>query len=108
MTRAGSYDLAGTGLSEPGPMRRTSVHIAEELRTALHQAGVGGPYILVGSAFGGDDLRTFADCTWTRAVLACAQLHSAMPLCSGSFRVDIALQAAGDEPWSGLNTQKRK
>ena len=32
MTRAGSYDLAGTGLSEPGPMRRTSVHIAEELR----------------------------------------------------------------------------
>ncbi len=41
-TRAGSYDLAGTGLNEPGPMRRTSVHIAEELRTALHQAGVGG------------------------------------------------------------------
>src|SRR5271154_4368854 len=59
--RAGSYDLAGTGLSEPGPMRRTSVHIAEELRTALHQAGGGGPYILVASAFGGDNLRTFAD-----------------------------------------------
>jgi hypothetical protein len=60
-TRAGSYDLAGTGLNEPGTMRRTSVRIAEELRTALHQAGVGGPYILVGSAFGGDNLRTFAD-----------------------------------------------
>lgn len=49
------------GLNEPGPMRHTSVHIAEELRTALHQVGVGGPYILVGSAFGGDNLRTFAD-----------------------------------------------
>jgi hypothetical protein len=30
-------------------MPRTSVHIAEELRTALDHAGIGGPYILVGS-----------------------------------------------------------
>src|SRR5437879_8294750 len=60
-TRACSYDRAGTGFSEPGPMPRTGVHIAEELRTALHHAGIGGPYILVGSAFGGDNVRTFAD-----------------------------------------------
>ena len=42
-------------------MPRTSVRIAEELRTALHNAGIAGPYILVGSAFGGDNVRTFAD-----------------------------------------------
>jgi pimeloyl-ACP methyl ester carboxylesterase len=60
-TRACSYDRAGTGFSDPGPMPRTSVHIAEELRTALHHAGIDGPYILVGSAFGGDNVRTFAD-----------------------------------------------
>src|SRR6266436_2187540 len=60
-TRACSYDRAGTGFSDPGPMPRTSVRIAEELRTALHHAGIGGPYILVGSAFGGDNVRTFAD-----------------------------------------------
>src|SRR5690349_21365164 len=60
-TRACSYDRAGTGFSDPGPMPRTSVHIAEELRTALRRAGIGGPYILVGSAFGGDNVRTFAD-----------------------------------------------
>jgi len=60
-TRACSYDRAGTGFSEPGPMPRTSAHIAEELRTAFHHAGIGGPYILVGSAFGGDNVRTFAD-----------------------------------------------
>src|SRR5712691_386248 len=42
-------------------MPRTSVRIADELRTALHHAGIGGPYILVGSAFGGDNVRTFAD-----------------------------------------------
>jgi formylglycine-generating enzyme required for sulfatase activity len=60
-TRACSYDRAGTGFSEPGPMPRTSVRIARELRTALHRARIRGPYILVGSAFGGDNVRTFAD-----------------------------------------------
>lgn len=60
-TRVCSYDRAGAGFSDPGPMPRSSVHIAEELHTALHRAGVGGPYILVGHAFGGDNVRTFAD-----------------------------------------------
>src|SRR5258708_6679281 len=60
-TRACSYDRAGAGFSDPGPMPRTSVHIAQELRTALHHAGIAGPYILVGHAFGGDNVRTFAD-----------------------------------------------
>lgn len=60
-TRACVYDRAGTGFSDSGPMTRTSVRIATELRTALHRAGVTGPYILVGSAFGGDNVRAFAD-----------------------------------------------
>ena len=60
-TRVCSYDRAGTGFSDPGPMPRTSVRIAKELRIALHNAGIRGPYILVGSAFGGDNVRTFAD-----------------------------------------------
>jgi pimeloyl-ACP methyl ester carboxylesterase len=42
-------------------MPRTSVLIADELHTALHNAGIAGPYILVGHAFGGDNVRTFAD-----------------------------------------------
>jgi pimeloyl-ACP methyl ester carboxylesterase len=60
-TRACSYDRAGTGFSDPGPMPRTSVRIAGELRAALRRAGIPGPYILVGSAFGGDNVRSFAD-----------------------------------------------
>jgi pimeloyl-ACP methyl ester carboxylesterase len=59
-TRACSYDRAGAGFSDPGPMPRTSVRIAEELHTALHRAGIAAPYILVGHAFGGDNVRTFA------------------------------------------------
>ncbi len=60
-TRACSYDRAGAGFSEAGPMPRTSVRIADELHAALHNAGIEGPYILVGHAFGGDNVRTFAD-----------------------------------------------
>jgi pimeloyl-ACP methyl ester carboxylesterase len=59
-TRACSYDRAGAGFSDPGPLPRTSVRIADELRSALHHAGIQGPYILVGHAFGGDNVRTFA------------------------------------------------
>lgn len=59
-TRACSYDRAGAGFSDPGPLPRTSVRIAGELRSALHHAGIRGPYILVGHAFGGDNVRTFA------------------------------------------------
>jgi pimeloyl-ACP methyl ester carboxylesterase len=55
-TRACSYDRAGAGFSDPGPMPRTSVRIAAELRGALHNAGIRGPYILVGNAFGGGTL----------------------------------------------------
>ncbi len=59
-TRACSYDRAGAGFSDPGPMPRSSVRIADELHSALHHAGIKGPYILVGHAFGGDNVRTFA------------------------------------------------
>jgi pimeloyl-ACP methyl ester carboxylesterase len=60
-TRACSYDRAGAGFSDPGPLPRSSIRIADELHSALHHAGIRGPYILVGHAFGGDNVRTFAE-----------------------------------------------
>jgi pimeloyl-ACP methyl ester carboxylesterase len=42
-------------------MPRTSVRIAQELHSALRNTGAKGPYILVGHAFGGDNVRTFAN-----------------------------------------------
>jgi photosystem II stability/assembly factor-like uncharacterized protein/pimeloyl-ACP methyl ester carboxylesterase len=59
-TRACSYDRPGSGFSPAGPMPRTSVRIADELHDALHGAGITGPYILVGHAFGGLNMRVFA------------------------------------------------
>jgi pimeloyl-ACP methyl ester carboxylesterase len=60
-TQACSYDRAGSGFSGPAPLPRTSERIATELRDALQSAGIAGPYILVGHAFGGLNIRAFAD-----------------------------------------------
>jgi pimeloyl-ACP methyl ester carboxylesterase len=60
-TRACTYDRAGSGFSDAGPMPRTSVRIADELHSALHHAGISGPYILVGHSFGSYNTRVFAD-----------------------------------------------
>jgi pimeloyl-ACP methyl ester carboxylesterase len=60
-TRTCTYDRAGSGFSLPGPMPRTSVEIARELHSALHNARIRGPYLLVGHSFGGYNTRAFAD-----------------------------------------------
>ena len=58
--RTCSYDRAGAGFSDAGPMPRTSERIADELHGALLKAGVTAPYVLVGHAFGGYNTRAFA------------------------------------------------
>lgn len=55
-----SYDRAGYAWSEEGPSPRTGRQIAYELHTALGNAGIKGPYILVGQSFGGFLVRSFA------------------------------------------------
>ena len=58
--RTVSYDRAGTGLSDKGPLPRDGRRIAAELRLALLSAAVAPPYILVGASFGGPYIRVFA------------------------------------------------
>ena len=60
-TRVCSYDRAGNAWSDLGPRPRTMRQIAYELHAALAQAGVKGPYVLVGQSIGGLLLRTFAE-----------------------------------------------
>jgi pimeloyl-ACP methyl ester carboxylesterase len=59
-TRVCSYDRAGYGWSESGPTPRTSGRIVRELHTLLVNAGVPGPYILVGHSFGGLNMRLYS------------------------------------------------
>jgi len=60
ITRVCSYDRAGYGWSDKGPLPRTSEHLAEELHMLLTVAGEEGPYVLVGHSFGGHTIRLFA------------------------------------------------
>jgi pimeloyl-ACP methyl ester carboxylesterase len=59
-TRVCSYDRAGYAWSEESQTVRTSHNIAKELYTLLQNAGISGPYILVGHSFGGSNLLQFA------------------------------------------------
>jgi pimeloyl-ACP methyl ester carboxylesterase len=60
LTRACTYDRAGFGWSDPGPLPRTAGRIAAELRTLLQCADVQPPFLLVGHSFGGLVMRVFA------------------------------------------------
>jgi pimeloyl-ACP methyl ester carboxylesterase len=59
-TRVCAYDRAGMGWSESGPTPRTPAQIAGELHTLLGNAGIAGPYILVGHSLAGKNVRMFA------------------------------------------------
>lgn len=60
MTRACSYDRAGLGFSDPGPLPRTAGRMADDLRAALRKAGIAPPYLLVASSMGSQPARLFA------------------------------------------------
>ena len=58
--RVVSYDKAGLGWSEQGPMPRTADRIVDELHSVLERASIPPPYILVGHSFGGLTVPLFA------------------------------------------------
>jgi pimeloyl-ACP methyl ester carboxylesterase len=53
-TRVCAYDRAGYGASDPAPMEpRTADDVVDDLQHLLAAAGEEGPFLLVGSSFGG-------------------------------------------------------
>jgi pimeloyl-ACP methyl ester carboxylesterase len=58
--RVVSYDRAGLGWSDLGPMPRTADRIVEELHLMLERAAIPPPYVLVGHSFGGLTMPLFA------------------------------------------------
>ena len=59
-TRVCSYDRAGYGWSEVGPLPRSIDQITRELHELLNNAGEQGPYIMAGHSFGGYSAQLFA------------------------------------------------
>ena len=82
-TRVVTYDRAGYGWSDSGPTPRTSQHIARELHTALANAGIAGPFILVGHSFGGLNMYVYA--TQYPAEVAGLILLDAVPRNIGTY-----------------------
>jgi pimeloyl-ACP methyl ester carboxylesterase len=60
-TRVCAYDRAGYGWSDPSPKPRTPSQIADELHTLLVNAGIEGPYVLVGHSAAGKHVRLYAN-----------------------------------------------
>lgn len=59
-TRVCTYDRAGMGYSDPGPMPRTSGQIAKELAALIENSEISEPAVLVGLSFGGFNIRIVA------------------------------------------------
>lgn len=59
--RVCSYDRAGSGGSDPGPLPRDGAAIARDLDDGLRAAGIAGPVVVVGHSAGGLYVRLFAD-----------------------------------------------
>jgi len=59
-TRTCVYDRAGLGWSDLSPKPRTAENIVKELHTLLTNAGIAGPYVLVGHSMGGVYMRLYA------------------------------------------------
>jgi pimeloyl-ACP methyl ester carboxylesterase len=60
VTRVITYNRAGYGQSELGPMPRHSGREAEELKALLEKASVPGPYVVVGHSLGALNMQVFA------------------------------------------------
>ena len=60
LTKVCTYDRAGYGGSDTGPLPRTSSRIVGELKHLLETAGVPPPYVLAGHSFGGYNMQLFA------------------------------------------------
>jgi pimeloyl-ACP methyl ester carboxylesterase len=58
-TRVCTYDRAGMGWSEAGPLPRDAAQNAKELYTLLQNANIPGPYVMVGHSLGGLVVRVF-------------------------------------------------
>jgi pimeloyl-ACP methyl ester carboxylesterase len=59
-TRVCSYDRAGAGWSERGPIPRDMNQQVPELHALLARAQIDGPYVLVGHSYGGRIARVYA------------------------------------------------
>ena len=77
-TQVCTYDRAGSGWSDPGPLPRNALQYAKELHSLLHNANIPGPYVLAGHSLGGIPVRVFTD-MYPSEVAGVVLLNSMVP-----------------------------
>jgi pimeloyl-ACP methyl ester carboxylesterase len=93
-TRVCTYDRAGMGYSEEGPLPRTANQFTHELHTLLQEAGISGPYVLAGHSLGGLPVRVFAH-TYPTEVAGVVLIDSMNPRQLKGTPADATAQVAG-------------
>ena len=96
-TRVCTYDRAGSGWSDPGPLPRTAQEFAQELHTLLHQADITGPYVMVGHSMGGLPAIMFAH-NYPAEVAGLVLIESMSPPQFSRAAMDAAAQTTQASP----------
>lgn len=98
-TRVCTYDRAGMGWSDPGPLPRDAAHFAQELNTLLQNANVPGPYIMVGHSLGGVAVRVFVH-DYTSEVAGVVLIESMNPKQSTQSPEVLSQSESQSQPFS--------
>lgn len=88
--RVCTYDRAGLGWSDPGPLPRTHQAMVEDLHRLLIAAKIKPPYVLVGHSMGGPLARLYAN-TYPGSVVGMVLLDSSS---EDQFDAETALRAS--------------
>lgn len=100
-TRVCTYDRAGMGYSDAGPLPRNAGQFASELHTLLHRADIPGPYVLAGHSLGGLPVRVFAH-EYAAEVAGVVLIESMNPRQSKQSATDTKPQAASKSGVSSI------
>jgi pimeloyl-ACP methyl ester carboxylesterase len=90
-----TYDRAGYGWSDPGPLPRDSQQVASELHTLLSRSGIKGNIILVGHSLGGLFVQYYAK-TYPQQVAGIVLVDSVHPNQSLSMKEDVRKKYEGN------------
>lgn len=78
VTRTCTYDRAGFGWSDPGPLPRSPDALVSDLRALVEESGEEGPFVLVGHSMGGWLIRAY-QARYPEDVVGMALVESAHP-----------------------------
>ena len=101
LTRVCSYDRAGEGWSDPGPLPRTSSAIVADLHALLSASHESPPYVLVGHSFGGLNM-TLYTYLHRKQIVGLVEVDPAVA--GQDVRIAEQIPALGNQ-WYELNSQ---